>query len=341
MKEIVEKEVRGKNNKNKLYRVVNLGKNDTLQQVKGKNTQKWGVVKPPKGKTQLAKLKEVKVNNIPLDPNTLILAAALENIEKDLQEIKELSKKILSFLEKDKEAEIESDLETLQRTLKEYKFNLEDEQYLTNNHKHVMDIKRTANKNMNFYKKQIKDDIDKNKTITTDLSMNSIINEISKKFKYYRLSLYIYSYASLLEISLLGNYQKDYLLNKIDELEELDKAYLDSFNKAQDYIKKMANKSLKGNLLSGLGSAEKAIGNLAERVQIIKDKNIDTWLNQQGDNMKQKGQDIKNNYSQEFEDIKDSHAKPFINKVFEMNNIYNNTKYIYFDEEFIYLDLNN
>ena len=72
----------------------------------------------------------------------------------ELGEIKELSKKIFSFLEHEKESEIESDLEILNRSISDFRFNLEDEKYLINNHKQVMDIKRTANKNMLFYKKE-------------------------------------------------------------------------------------------------------------------------------------------------------------------------------------------
>ena len=200
-----------------------------------------------------------------------------------------------------------------------------------------MDIKRTANKNMLFYKKEIKDDISKNKLFTTNNSMNSIIEDMQKKFKYYRLSLYIYSFATFLEILLLGNYQNDYLLNKQNELEELDNEYSLIFNNTLEYIKKNANKSLEGNLLSGLGNAGKAIGNLAEKVKI---KNVDNWLNEKGDNLKQSGQNIKDDFTAKFNDMKDSNSKPFIKQIAKVDCIYNKTKEIYFDNENIYLEIN-
>lgn len=77
-----------------------------------------------------------------------------------------------------------------------------------------MDIKRTSNKNMLFYQKEIKDDLSKDKLFITNSSMNCIIDEIQKKFRYYRLSLYIYSFSTLMEILLLGNYNSAYLLSK-------------------------------------------------------------------------------------------------------------------------------
>lgn len=319
-----------------LYRITNLGKNDSLKAMRDGKTF-WGSIKKSDGSSTMAKLKEVNPNNVmALDPTVMMMSVALAGIEQELGEIKELSKQIFSFLEHEKESEIESDLEILNRSISDFRFNLEDEKYLINNHKQVMDIKRTANKNMLFYKKEIKDDLSKDKLFTTNNSMNSIIEDIQKKFRYYRLSLYIYSFSTFMEILLLGNYKNDYLLSKKEELDELDNEYSEVFNNALEYVKKNANKSLEGNVLSGLGSAGKAIGNLAEKVKI---KNVDNWLNEKGDNLKQSGQNIKDDFATKFDDMKESNSRPFINKIEKVDCIYNKTKEIYFDKENIYLEM--
>ena len=169
-----------------LYRITNLGKNDSLKAMRDGKTF-WGSIKKSDGSSTMAKLKEVNPNNVmALDPTVMMMSVALAGIEQELGEIKELSKQIFSFLEHEKESEIESDLEILNRSISDFRFNLEDEKYLINNHKQVMDIKRTANKNMLFYKKEIKDDLSKDKLFTTNNSMNSIIEDIQKKFRYYK-----------------------------------------------------------------------------------------------------------------------------------------------------------
>lgn len=319
-----------------LYRITNLGKNDSLKAMRDGKTF-WGSIKKSDGTSTMAKLKEVNPNSVmALDPTVMMMSVALAGIEQELGEIKEMTKKIFSFLEHDKESEIESDLQILNRSISDFRFNLEDEKYLVNNHKQVMDIKRTANKNMLFYKKEIKDDLSKDKLFTTSNSMNSIIDEIQKKFRYYRLSLYIYSFSTFMEILLLGNYKSDYLLSKKNELDELDNEYSKDFNMALEYVKKNANKSLEGNVLSGLGSAGKAIGNLAEKVKI---KNVDNWLNEKGDNLKQSGQNIKDDFATKFDDMKESNSKPFINQIEKVDCIYNKTKEIYFDKDNIYLEM--
>lgn len=319
-----------------LYRITNLEKNDSLKAMRDGKTF-WGSIKKSDGSSTMAKLKEVNPNNVmALDPTVMMMSVALAGIEQELGEIKELSKQIFSFLEHEKESEIESDLEILNRSISDFRFNLEDKKYLINNHKQVMDIKRTANKNMLFYKKEIKDDLSKDKLFTTNNSMNSIIEDIQKKFRYYRLSLYIYSFSTFMEILLLGNYKNDYLLSKKEELDELDNEYSEVFNNALEYVKKNANKSLEGNVLSGLGSAGKAIGNLAEKVKI---KNVDNWLNEKGDNLKQSGQNIKDEFATKFDDMRESNSRSFINQIEKVDCIYNNTKEIYFDKENIYLKM--
>jgi len=317
-----------------LYRVTNLKVGDKLDPTKKGIT--YGVVKKADGSSKLAQLKEV--NSVPLDPTTMMMAVALYEIEGQLNEIIEISKKIFSFLQQDKEAEIEADLECLNNIIREYKYNWNDSQYLANNHKYVMDIKRTAKKNMNFYKKQITDDILQNNLIVMNQKMNSIQNELEKKFKYYRLALYTYSFSSFLEIFLLGNYQGDYLITKKEELEALDEEYINNFEIASKFIKKTANKSLEGNLLKGLGSTQKAIGDLAEKIPVMRDKQIDQMFKKNAENFKESGENIKNEFSDRFELIKKSNAEIFINKVDDINQIYNKTQSIYFDNENIYLD---
>lgn len=113
-----------------LYRITNLGKNDSLKAMRDGKTF-WGSIKKSDGSSTMAKLKKVNPNNVmALDPTVMMMSVALAGIEQELGEIKELSKQIFSFLEHEKESEIESDLEILNRSISDFRFNLEDEKYL-------------------------------------------------------------------------------------------------------------------------------------------------------------------------------------------------------------------
>ncbi len=288
----------------------------------------------PKNKNNIKHL-----NKMGFNPATIMIAISLSEIEKEIIEIKSICNNILSFLENDKESEIEADVKTLIRVITEYKYNWQDEQYINNNHKIVMDIKRTGMKNINFYQKQIYENMKKKNIFMTNKTINYNQNELEKNFSYYRLSLYVYSFATFLEIMLLENFQKEYLLSKKEELETLSNEYINNYQEALKYVKKEANKSIQGNLLSGICSAGKAIGDLSEKIQVIKDKKIDTWFNKNSDNIKNISQNMKNNFSLKFEEMNNPNTKIFIDKIKFINDIYNNVKNIYFDNKKLYLEI--
>lgn len=319
--------------KNKLYEVTNLKGGKLTQNKKG---EIYGSILKKDGTKTMAKFKEANPTNVnvqTLNPEVLMMTVALAGIEAELGEIKEISKNIMSFLEHDKEAKIEGNLEILHKSMVEYKFNFNDEKYVTNIHKQIMDIIRDSKQDMIFYKKELDDLLKKEKLVTTNISMNTTIKNLKDKFKYYRLSLYIYSYATFCEVLVLKNNNPEFLKVKLDELKALTNSYEILFNNVLDYIKKNANKSVEGNVLSGIGTAGKAIGNLAEKV---KAKSVDNWLNEKGDTLKQSGQNIKDDYAKKFEDVKNTYVDKFINGIDKIYNA-NKANEIYFDNEFVYI----
>ena len=321
-----------------LYKVTNLKNGDKLKPGKGgKNFV--GAIKKAGGGSTMANMKAVDpaslVNVTELDPTMLMVAVVLNGIERDLREIRENTANILSFLEHDKEAGIEADVEILTKTLEDLKYNFNDEKYRYNKLNQILDIERSAKKNMIFYKKEIKDELNKQKIITTNMSMNSMLKNIQNKFKYYRLSLYTYSFSTLMEVLLINDVQSDFLILRRGELDKLDKEYTEDFNKALAYVRISADKSLEGNALNGLGSAGKVLGDLAE---IVKVKKVSEFLSKNGDNIKKSGQDLKENFAIQFNEMKDTKSKVFIKQIEQIDLVYNKTKNIFFDNEFLYLE---
>lgn len=320
----------------KMYRVTNLGKNDTLKSVRDGKAF-WGTIKKSDGSSTIAKLKEVKPNEVTaVDPAMLMMTATLYNIEKELGEIKELTKKIIDFLESEKEAQIETDLELLKKIMIELKYNAGNDKFTFTYYNQIADIVRNAHKNIITYKEKIQKELSKTKLFTTDGNMKTICEDMLKTIKYYRLSLFIYSFATYIELFLNGNFKSEYMLGKRDSLNELVNTYNEKYNMALEYIKKNANKSLKGNVLSGLGSAGNAVGNLVEKV---KDGSVENWIHEKSDNLKQSGESIKENYVTEFDKMRDTHVEMFINQIERLEQLYNKTTDIYFDKDNIYLQV--
>ena len=136
-----------------------------------------------------------------------MMAVALFSIEQKLDSIAEIQKQILSFLETEKQSEIEADVETLSGILTKYKHNWDNEHFIASNHKLVLDIQRTARKNMFFYQKAVTDMLAARQLLVTQAKVNLTLNEMQRTFRYYRLALYSFAMASLIEIMLSGNFK--------------------------------------------------------------------------------------------------------------------------------------
>ena len=189
-----------------LYQLANAGVGDVLKVAKNGNF--WGAMKTAGGASKMAQLQaagpitETTKAIAAINPATMMMAVALFSIEQELGNIAEMEKQIISFLEIEKEAEIEADVKTLSNITAQYKYNWDNEHFVASNHKLVLDIQRTARKNMIAFQKKVAEALDSKNLIVAQNIVNSTLGDLLKKFKYYRLSLFTFSMASLLEIML-------------------------------------------------------------------------------------------------------------------------------------------
>ena len=116
-----------------------------------------------------------------INPATLMMAAALYSIEQKLDVIVDMQKQILSFLETEKEAEIEADIQTLSSMLTKYKYNWDNEHYIASNHKLVLDIQRTARKNLNVFQRQVSEVISSKQLCVSQSKVNETLNNLLKR----------------------------------------------------------------------------------------------------------------------------------------------------------------
>ena len=216
-----------------LYRLANAGVGDALKVARNGNF--WGAFKCADGTSKFAQLQSAgpltatSTSTVPIDPATMLMAVALFSIEQKLASIAETQKQILTFLEVEKESEIEADVETLVSMISKYIYNWDNEHYLQSNHKMVLDLQRTARKNMLSYQKQVMEVLNSRQLVVAQMKVKSMLKDLLKKFKYYRLSLYTFSLASLLEIMLSGNFKEEYITGIKEEIEALSITYRDLY----------------------------------------------------------------------------------------------------------------
>ena len=325
-----------------LYRIVNAETGDILKNAKDGNF--WGAMKSLKGTSKLAKLSEVEsisgtveTFRAPLDPSTMMMAAALYSIQKELSNIEEMQKQIVSFLQFEKESEIEADIETLIDIAKKYTLNWDNEHFVTSNHKQMLDIQRTARKNMIAYQKQVDAVIGKKRLFLNQGEINRIFADLEKKFKYYRLSLYSYSLSSFMEIMLSGNFKEAYINGVKAEILDRQFQYRNLFDKGSLYLEELGGSVLESYLLKGVGVAGETLGKVIGNIPYIKDGNVDEFLQDNGEKIIKTASNLKTKAVYDFSLLNNPGTGIIINKLNDMNRIYNHTAEICVDQNNIYL----
>ena len=324
-----------------LYMLANESVGDTLKLAKDGNF--WGAFKTAEGKSKFAKLQTAgplsasTTTTIPVDPATMMMAAALYSIEKKLGDIEEMQKQILSFLEVEKESEIEADVQMLTNLIRNYKSNWDNEHFVASNHKLVIDIKRTALKHMNSYQKNTKAVMSKKQLLVDQNKVNSITADLKKKFEYYWLSLYTYSLSSLLEIMLSGNFKEGYITGIKTEIEKYATEYRLIFDESSRYLEKLGSGAIDANLLGGIGTAGKKMGDLIGAIPVVKNGPVDEFLQDNGKKLEKKASRQKSKAVHDFAALGNPQTGMLIEKMQDMIDIYNHTEQIYFDRENIYL----
>lgn len=324
-----------------LYELANAAVGDTLKMAKNGNF--FGALRGADGTSKLAQLREAgpltvtNTTTLPIDPATMLMAAALFSIEQQLNTIAEMGAQILSFLETEKESEIEADVETLTSIIRKYKHNWDNEHFIASNHKLVLDIQRTARKHMNSYQKKVSGVLDGKRRLIAQAKVNTALTDLIKKFRYYRLSLYTFSLASLLEILLSGNFKEAYVAGVKKEIETLSMTYRELFEKCSVYLEKMGNRSLEVNMLSGIGTASNAVGKFIGEIPVIQRGPVDEFLQQKGENFKKKTDQMEKELLSSLSKMSNPNTHVFVRKMEDIIQIYNHTSQICFDDSHIYL----
>lgn len=328
-----------------LYRAVNKAATDVFKMSKKDGTL-WGAMKTATGKSKMAKFQEVSsmtttTNTVSaINPATMMMAVALFSIEQQLGNILEMEKKILSFLEVEKESEIEADVETLSNIITKYKHGWDNEQFVLSNHKLVIDIQRTARKHMVSYQKKVRDLMKSKQLLTIHAKIKTTLNDLQKSFKYYRLSLFTFSMASLIEIMLSGNFEEENILEIKNEIEKLSLAYREVYGECSLYLEDMEKSSVETNILKGVGKAGKTVGKLIGNIPIIKDGKADEFLQESGEKAEDKAKSIEREVIESFAEMSNPGTNLFTEKMNDLIQIYNYTTDILFDESNIYLIAN-
>lgn len=274
---------------------------------------------------------------MPINPMMMAMAAMMVQVNQKLDAIQKTQQSILSFLQEDKQAKLQGDLNMLDDILDKYRFNWENEQYRSNYHMKAVDIKQSAEQNIIFYQKQIADKIKGLPAVFLDQAVKDIIGKVADDFHDYSMALYLFSYSSYLEVMLLGNFSKDYLNAVAQRVHDYQVYYQDQFAKCRDYIAKISGDSVEMKVQDAIGQTGKFLGNLIASSPLLSKGPVDEWLKNGGEQLL-KGKDKKvAKIVAQFTERQDTGSELFVDTIRNVEAICNNTQGVLFDKEYLYL----
>ena len=327
--------------KKTVHQLANADVGEALQKVK--NGDFWEAFKTTNGGPKTTSLKTAdpisKTGSMAMkaNPATMMMAVALFSIEKELGNIEEMQEKILSFLEAEKQAEIKADVGMLTKTVTQYKHNWDDDLFIRTKLNTIDAIQLRASKNMIFYRDQVSDVLKTKKLIVMGNKVNSTLAEMQNKFKHYRLSLYTFSLASFAEIMLRGNFKEENIQAAISDIKKATDDYRSLFGECSAYLEKMSKGSVETNLLKGAGAASNAMGKLIGNIPKVKDKQGNGFLIEKGEKLKDSAQKGSIEVIESFSKMSNPNTGGILSQLENMNQIYNKTTGICFDEDNLYL----
>lgn len=113
--------------------------------------------------------------------------------------------------------------------------------------------------------------------------------------------------------------------------------YRDLFTECSLYLEKMTIVSVEANVMKGIGVASKAVGKFIGSIPVVKEGQVDEFLQDSGAHLKENAQDMQKNVPEAFATLQNPGTGVFVDKMEDMIQIYNHTDRICFDDKKIYL----
>ncbi len=280
---------------------------------------------------------QARISPLACDPTMLFMAATLANIDKKLDDIKEMQQEMMDFLVQKEKAELKGNLIFLYDVFNNYKYNWNNGMYKANNHIKVLDIRQEAEKKISFYREQIIAKVNKKSIIHSDKTVNKQLQHVQDQFKDYQLALYLLGFSSFLEVILLENYDEGYLTDISDKLENYSLKYRELYTKCYGEIEGYSSSSVQSSVLKGFAKTSTAVGKLVEKIPVINNTQVDETLIATGDKLGEYENEKVRKQMSNLIERQSNFVRPFIENIDNVNKLYNKPVQVVVDKENLYI----
>ena len=296
-----------------------------------------GTIINKKGLAGQARFHEVKdVASATASVSTIFIAMAIMAINASLKEVAKGQTAILDFLETDKQTKLRGDLDILNGIMSDYGYNWDNKQFLSNREMQVLDIKRSSEQNILFYREMTDKAFGKDKFVSLDAKKR--LNDAHNKLTYYKLAIYLFAYSTFLEVMLLGNFDEKYLEAAREKIRLYSEEYQKFYDATLKNVEKLSSASIQSRALQGVSAASNFMGKQIGKIKDEKNKiKVDDKLLTLSDKLNKFGNESAEKTKGSFASDEDSGIKLFSDRIALVGRLHNEPIEIATDGEMVYL----
>ena len=188
----------------------------------------------------------------------------MKNINDKLSDLQGAVKDILSFLENDKQSQIETDMEILRdiaNNMQAIKANNDLKQVRL---QQFSALQREAKKNIRFYEKQLRESLNSYTNNIIDTMTNNPLKKLKKEYYYYRICLQEYAVSKLIEIQLTNSFSERQLQNAREEINKMSDKHKSLSNQIISEMYDRHFDSIEAKAMKGLSDSLGFMGSIVK-----------------------------------------------------------------------------
>ena len=277
------------------------------------------------------------VTQVPYDPTSLFIAAAIAQINQKLDSIQESIDEMFDYMRLRDKANMRANLKTLTGILNSYGLYYDNAIEMTNAHMKVIDIKQSSEQDMEFFRSQAQTGLEKKGFIEVRDGVGRRLEKVLDYLKDCQLATYIHAFSLFLEPMLTQNFKPAKLADAAAKIEADSLAYRELYTECYNALEAGTADTVDAALLGGLASAGKLLGHAIAKTPVGDHTLIDEALEGAGEGLGRFNDRQSEKLIEKLHQAKTPDVAPFRQSVMEIDTLYNRPTQIAVDAENVYI----
>lgn len=277
------------------------------------------------------------VTQVPYDPKSLFMAAAIAQINQKLDSIQESVDEMFEYMRQRDKANMRGDLKTLADILNGYGLNYGNAVEMAHAHMKVLDIEHASTRDMEMFRSQAQTNLEKKGFFEARDGVGRRLDKVLDYLKDYQLATYIHAFSLFLEPMLAKNFESAKLADAAAKIEADSLAYRELYTECYDALEASAADTIDVALLGGIASAGKMLGRAIAATPIGEFTPIDEALEGAGEDIGRFNDEQSEKLIEKLHQAKTPDIAPFRQSVKEIDILYNCPTQIAVDAENVYI----